>query len=75
MDNLRPISILSILGKIIEMFVKSVIVNYFGGNDIFSDLQFGFSSGRSIIDAVFYLADKIMKNKNNDVYYFIVWHF
>lgn len=68
MDNLRPISILSILGKIIEKFVKNTIVQYLEENDIFYHLQFGFSSGKSTIDAVFYLADKILKNKNDGLY-------
>lgn len=68
MDNLRPISILSILGKVIEKFVKKVVVEYFEANDMFYKLQYGFRSGRSTIDAVFYLVDKILKNKNDGLF-------
>lgn len=59
MDNLRPISILSILGKLIEKFVKNVLVTYLKQNEIFYDLQFGFRAGRYTLDAVYYLSDKI----------------
>lgn len=68
LDNLRPISILSIIGKILEKFVKNIIVNYFEENDLFYHLQFGFRTGRSTIDAVYYLVDKILKNKNVGLY-------
>lgn len=38
LDNLRPISILSILGKVLEKFVKKVIVNYLDENELFYKL-------------------------------------
>lgn len=68
MDNLRPISILSILGKVIEKFVKRIVVKYFEESDMFYKLQYGFRSGRSTLDAVFYLTDKIYKNKNEGLF-------
>lgn len=65
MDNLRPISILSELGKICEKFVKKQLVDYFEGNGIFYDWQFGFRSNRSVNDAVFLLVDEIFNAKNS----------
>lgn len=59
---------MSILGKVLEKFVKKVVVNYFEENDIFYNLQFGFRTGRSTIDALYYLVDIIMKNGNNGLY-------
>lgn len=47
LDNLRPISLLSILGKIIEKFVKVQLVNFFEENDLFFNYQFGFRANRS----------------------------
>lgn len=44
LDNLRHISILSVIGKILEKI-----------NDMFYDLQFSFRSGCSVHDAVYNL--------------------
>lgn len=68
LDNLRPISILSINGKVLEKFVKRIVVKYLEENNIFYELQYGFHEGRSTIDAVFHLADVITKNRNNGLY-------
>lgn len=48
-DNLRPISILSTIGKILEKQFKKDLVHYFESNSLIYDLQFGFRAGRSEI--------------------------
>lgn len=68
LDNLRPISLLSIMGKIIEKHVKEQLVNYFELNHLFFDYQFGFRANRSIQDAIFLLTDKILRARNNLLY-------
>lgn len=57
LDNLRPISILIILGKVLEKIVKLQVVHYFESNDLFYLYQFGFRKARSTSGAVFCLTD------------------
>lgn len=64
LDNLRPISILPILGKIIEKHIKKELVEYFEFNSLFYKFQFGFRSGRSIQDAIFTLTNVIFNGRN-----------
>jgi len=45
--NYRPISLTSILCKIMEQFIRDHIIEYFQDNDLFSKNQFGFLKGRS----------------------------
>lgn len=65
LDNLRPISLLSILGKIIEKFVKVQLVSFFEEQDLFFNYQFGFRTHLSINDAIFILVDNILRARNN----------
>lgn len=68
LDNLRPIPILSILGKVIEKHVKIQLVEYFDDNNLFCESQFGFRSNMSIHDAAFLLTDELFKARNNHLY-------
>lgn len=68
LDNLRPISILSIIGKILEKKVKEDLVNYFETKGLYYDLQFGFRAGRSVHDAVFHLLDILGGARNAGLY-------
>ena len=45
--NYRPISLTSILCKILESIIREHIITHFKDNDLFSNKQFGFLSGRS----------------------------
>ena len=45
--NYRPISLTSILCKIMEQFIRDYIIQHFLHNDLFSKNQFGFLKGRS----------------------------
>lgn len=67
-DDLRPISILSVIGKILEKRVKSDLVNFFESNYMFYDLQFGLRTGRSVHDAVFSLLDGFWGSRNAGLY-------
>jgi hypothetical protein len=45
--NYRPVSLTSVVGKLMEKIVREVIVGHMIQNKLFSDKQFGFISGRS----------------------------
>ena len=47
--NYRPVSLTSITGKIMETIVRNELVRYFQVNNLFSNRQFGFISGRSTV--------------------------
>lgn len=52
LDNLRPISITNIVGKILEKYVCNFIQSHFDYHDIISPRQMGFRKGYSTLDAV-----------------------
>lgn len=68
LDNLRPISILSVIGKILEKRVKEDLVRHFEENNLFYGGQFGFRAGRSVHDAVYSLLDFLWEARNAKLY-------
>ena len=44
--NYGPVSLLSVVSKVLEKFVNERIVDHLGKCDIFSDLQYGFRSSQ-----------------------------
>ena len=46
-ENYRPISLTSIVGKILESIVKDKIIDYLGKFNLIKTSQHGFSNGRS----------------------------
>ena len=53
--NYRPISLTSVCCKTVERLVCSHITKYLEENHLLSDHQFGFRSGLSTIDQLFYI--------------------
>ena len=51
-DNYRPISLLSILSKLLEKHICNLIVKHLHMNGVLSDRQWGFRAGRSILSAL-----------------------
>lgn len=51
-DNLRPIAIVHLLGKIFEVILKDRLISYLENRNILTEAQFGFHKGRSAIDAL-----------------------
>ena len=45
--NYRPVSLTSLACKILESFVKDVMINFLTANNILTNKQFGFHGGRS----------------------------
>ena len=60
-NNYRPISIIPILGKLIEILVKVRLSNFLSKNKTLNNLQFGFTSGKSTIDAVLTVIEGIVE--------------
>ncbi|XP_063888878.1 uncharacterized protein LOC135115794 [Scylla paramamosain] len=53
--NYRPISLLSVVGKVFERMVADVVCRHLQDNYLLSDQQFGFSPGRSTFDLLMLL--------------------
>ena len=47
--NYRPVSLTSVVCKVLETLIRDALVNYFQKNNLFSSRQFGFISGRSTV--------------------------
>ena len=65
LDNYRPISILSVLSKILERIVYKQLLSHLENNGLLSSFQFGFRSKRSTELAVTYFTDIIRKEVDN----------
>ena len=52
LDNLRPISLLPVISKILERIVNKQLVKHAKNNDIIPDYQFGFKEKHSTIHAI-----------------------
>ena len=46
--NYRPVSLTSVICKVLESIIRGCIVEHMKSNKLFSDKQFGFISGRSL---------------------------
>ena len=60
-ENYRPISLTAILCKIMEKFVRGVIVSHLLDENILSKRQYGFISGRSTTTQLLYYLDECTK--------------
>lgn len=65
-SNFRPISLLSVLSKIIEKCVKKQLQYYLENNNLLTERQFGFREGKNSSDALFLLNKNIMEIVNNN---------
>ena len=59
--NYRPISLLSIVGKVMERCVFKYLHNYILDNNILTEHQSGFTPGDSTINQLLYLSNDILK--------------
>ena len=60
-ENYRPISLTSILCKIMEKFVRNSVVSHLLDRELLSKQQFGFISGRSTLTQLLYYLDECLK--------------
>lgn len=61
-NNYRPISVLSVLSKVLEKIINRRLVNFLSEKGILASNQYGFRSGRSTEDAVIELTTTIVRN-------------
>ena len=59
-DNYRPISLLSILSKVLERHVYNLIATHLEANPL-SDFQWGFRLGRSTVSALLTVVDEWLR--------------
>ena len=64
-ENYRPISLTSILCKIMEKFVRDSVVTHLLEKGLLSKKQFGFISGRSTLTQLLYYLDECLKKIAN----------
>jgi hypothetical protein len=64
-SNYRPISVLSVVSKIIERAVHDQLYSYLTNANILSPSQSGFRSGHSTNSALIDVSDYILENMNN----------
>ena len=64
-SNYRPIASIPYMSKIFEKCICTRLVDYFNEFSIFTDVQYGFRSGRSTSDALIDMTDAIYKSLNN----------
>ena len=67
MNNLRPISLLPLPGKIAERIMHTHLSNFLENNNLLNQNQGGFRKGRSTISTVAKFTDDILLNMNNKV--------
>ena len=67
-NNLRPISLLPLPGKILERIVHSQISTFLENNELFLNEQGGFRKGKSTIDTVAKFTDDILLGINEKEY-------
>ena len=60
-ENYRPISLTSLVCKLMEAFVKNAIMNHLISNNLLSTKQFGFISGRSTVTQLLKYLDKCIE--------------
>ena len=71
MDNYRPISVLSVASKILEMVVHRQLYHYVNTHHLFSPFQHGFRKKNSIESATLAFTDTI--RRGIDQGFFTAW--
>ena len=64
-EDLRPISLLPIPGKILERHIHSILMTFLEGNNLLSTYQNGFRKKHGTIDTVFKFLMTLTQNLNN----------
>ena len=59
--NYRPISLLPIISKVFESLINRSLVNHLDSNNLFSDFQYGFRSGRSTADVLTVISERVYR--------------
>ena len=65
-ENYRPVSLTSVVGKILESIVKEHIVNHLDRFKLIKDSQHGFTSGRSCLTNLLDFFEEVTKDLDED---------
>lgn len=72
-NNIRPITITHICGKLLERIVSDSLLDYFEDNEILCDNQMGFRKGRSTTGAIANLVSALNLAYNSNEYSIAVY--
>ena len=61
-SNYRPIAITSTIGKIFETVLNNHFIKHLEKNHLLNDKQYGFRQGRSTVDLLCHLTDKLFQS-------------
>ena len=61
LSNYRPIALLPVLSKVLEIILKEQLNNYLNKFGIIHDSQFGFREGKNTIEAIVHIVNQIYK--------------
>ena len=65
LDNYRPISIIPIFGKVLEILIKSRLTKYFEKFRVINEAQFGFRSGKATTQALLRVMELVVDGLEN----------
>ena len=72
-ENYRPVSLTSILCKIMESIIKDHILKYLKDNNILSKKQYGFLPGRSTVLQLLIVLDQWTEAIDNGFYVDVIY--
>ena len=72
-NNYRPVSLTSIVCKLLESFVRDSIQNYMEALNLYSDCQHGFRSGRSCVSQLLEVIDDFTKFIDDGIPFDVVY--
>lgn len=61
LSNYRPIALIPVLSKILELLLKNQLYEYFESNNILMEQQFGFRKGKTTVEALNKLCENIIE--------------
>ena len=63
-NNLIPISLLALPGKMLERIVHMPLSEFLENNGLLTNAESGYGKGRSTLSSIYELTDKILSNRN-----------
>ena len=74
LQNYRPVALLSVAGMVCERIVALQIEEHFERNQLFSEFQFGFRSGKSTVSELLTLFENLLEAKQDKSFIMLVMY-